>query len=31
MVYMNENMEKNLDFFRSTDKLKGDGGGEAEV
>ncbi len=31
MVYMNETMEKNLDFFLSTDKLKGDGGGEAKV
>ncbi len=24
MAYMNENMEKNLDFFLSTDKLKED-------
>ncbi len=31
MVYMNENMEKNLDVFLSSDKSKGDGGGEAKV
>ncbi len=28
---MNENMEKKFDIFLSTDKLKGDRGGEGKV